>query len=482
MDGSVIPENERFAHLREYMFRFMAEVVEANKHKPDLLAARPADAFWALTLPWILEIEVQSPNPDLQKMIDGRKIAIAATGYDGGRVARELKEIRMADKHLAQCCPTLLHLARHFSFNFINEAATLREAGIEPDALGQVYADFVQMTYEQGRFRRAAFTHVFNLDIEGRQLQIDKINIIRLNPDFKGDLLRETDIRPYVHPFLHPPGVGDCFIYSNEGASEKSDDSWLQEKRNEAARFVMLLQYFKDGVVHVGYTVPQFYPKWTHQIRHEGLYFVGDPRRRAHAQGQAPYKIEENERETLTKYFAAFLTPEILRMVDDRSNKLRQSTLRAGEYFEKSHEIAELPERLVCLAIALEALFSPENQEQLKFRIAHGAAQFLGEGPEEKMSIFEDVQDFYSRRNKLVHGGYPVEEYYNGTFVKLGEIERWSGLIRRAILGFFVLALRGETDRKSILARLEAAAFGPDSATELQNRASVEAYFAEKYS
>jgi hypothetical protein len=241
----------------------------------------------------------------------------------------------------------------------------------------------------------------------------------------------------------------------------------------------MLLQYFKDGVVHAGYTVPQFYPKWAHQIRYEGLYFIGDPRRVAHSQGRAPYKIELIEKETLTRYFTAFLTPEILQMINDRSTKLRQATLRAGEYYEKSHTITELPERLVCLAIALEALFSPENQEGLKFRIALGAAQFLGESPEEKQSIFEDVQDFYGRRNKLVHGGYPVEEYYNGTFVKPAEIQRWSSLIRRAILGFFILALRGEKDRKNILARLEEASFDQAAVRELRTNASVEAYLAE---
>ena len=479
MSSLIIPEEQRFTRLQEFLFRFVNDVVEANKHRPDLLAARPADAFWALTLPWILEVDVQNPNPDLRRMIDERKSVIGVTGYDGGRIARDLKEIRGADAHLAECCPTILHLARHFSFNFINEAVTLREAGFELSSLDQLYAAFLQMTYEQGRFRRAAFTHVFNLDIEGKQLVVGGINIIRLNPDFKGDLLREVDIRPYVHPFLHPPGVGDCFIYANEGVSEKSDDIWLQEKRDEASRFVMLLQYFKDGVVHLGYTVPQYYPKWTHQIRHEGLYFIGNPRRQAHAQGQAHYRIERSELATLTKYLAAFLTPEVTRMVDDRGTNLRQATLRAGEYYEKSHEIPELPERLVCLAIALEALFSPENQEQLKFRIAHGAAQFLGETPEEKKAVFEDVQNFYGRRNKLVHGGYSVEAHYDGTFVMPAEIERWSGLIRRSILGFFILAMRGEADRKQILATLEGAAFDQAAAAALRAKSNVETLLSE---
>lgn len=483
MNSLAIPHEQRFGRLREFLFRFVAEVVKANRQKPDMLAARPSDAFWALALPWILEIEVKDPNPQLRNNIDARKPVIAKTGFDGEAIARELKEIRENDLHLSQCCPTLLHLARHFSFNFLHEAVTLSEAGAEPNAIGQLYEKFVRMTYDQGPFRRAAFTHIFNLEIEGKEALIGGMKIIRLNPDFKSDLLREVEVRPYAHPYLHPAGMGDCFIYVNEPPSEMNDDSWLQDKQREAARLVMLLQYFKDGVVHLGYTVPRFYPEWTNQVRREGLFFIGQPRREPHAHGGALYKIEQNEYAALSRYMTAFLTPEVLQLVNDTANKtnnLRQATLRAGEYYEKSHTTAELPERLVYIAIAIEALFSPSNKEQLKFRIAQSAAQFLGESPEAKKLIFKDVQDFYDRRSSLVHGGYSVADYYDGNFVKPEEIERWSSLARRAILGFFILALRGEKDRKTILATLEAAAFDQSTAEPLRVRASVESYLTEK--
>jgi hypothetical protein len=167
-------------------------------------------------------------------------------------------------------------------------------------------------------------------------------------------------------------------------------------------------------------------------------------------------------------------------MIDDRSSKLRQAILRAGDYFEKSHETLELPDRVINLAIALEALFSPENQEQLKFRTAHGAAQFLGATPVEKERIFNDVGDLYGRRNKLVHGGYSVEAYYDGTFVQLDEVQLWSGLIRRSILRFFVLALRGETKRSKVLEQLEHAAFDPAATEEIQRLSDMDTYLAEQ--
>jgi hypothetical protein len=230
-------------------------------------------------------LDVINPLPELRAIIDQRKAVISQSGFDGKSIAESLRQIRNGDPHLAECCPTLLHLARHLSFNFIHDCTLLLRQGGNDPQIDQLYESFLKLTYEQGPFRRAAFTHVFNLDIDGRDVTIENFRIIRLNPDSKSELLKEDGISRYIHPFLHPQGVGDCFIYANEGANDQNDDSWLQAKHAEATRFVMLLQYFKDGVVHVGYTVPRFYPDWAHQIRYEGLYLIGTPRRTAHSHG-----------------------------------------------------------------------------------------------------------------------------------------------------------------------------------------------------
>lgn len=58
-----------------------------------------------------------------------------------------------AARSLAQCCPTLLHLARHSSFNSLHEAVTFCEAGSEPSAINRLYENFLRVTYEQGPFK-----------------------------------------------------------------------------------------------------------------------------------------------------------------------------------------------------------------------------------------------------------------------------------------------------------------------------------------
>lgn len=220
MNGSVIPAEERFPRLKEVLLGFAKSLADALKNKPSLLAAQPPDAFWSLVLPWLIELEVPSPSSELIERVNARKAEISQTGFEGDKIAKQLLEIRNSDLHLSECCPNLAILARHFSRNFLHDATPLATDDFDLIGLEKLYEAFVTLTYEQGRFRRSSFTHVFNLEIEGRDLQIGNIWILRLNPDFKGIVLGEKT----PQPFLHPPNVGECFIYVNEGASDQNDD------------------------------------------------------------------------------------------------------------------------------------------------------------------------------------------------------------------------------------------------------------------
>jgi len=180
------------------------------------------------------------------------------------------------------------------------------------------------------------------------------------------------------------------------------------------------------------------------------LYFIGDPRREAHARGQALYKIEPAEHELL-KSIGSQSQPHDrsdsgrYKQQVKTSNPARRRVLRKeprdagiareaciprhcfrGIILTDEPGATEIPHRTLCSTVFRRQRWDQE-------------------------STFDEVQDFYRRRNKLVHGDYPVEEYSNGTFVKLDEIERWSSLIRRAVVGFFVLALRGETKRERLI-------------------------------
>jgi hypothetical protein len=470
---STVRKTERFSDLFSTLVGFTKAVGNVSQTRPELVAGRPFDAFTVLCLPWLLEHDMPQISGELRLQIESRKPQILEAGFDGEPFARELAHIRANDKQLAECCPNLALMANHFSRHFIHDAVRILNGETADTVLNSLYENFAKMTYEHGPFSRAAVTHIFNLQIEGNSMEIGSYKLLTI---FDDNLIRQILGETGFRTFMHPPAVGNCFLHVQEGPGEVNDDQWLAQKHIEACKFAMLLQYFKDGVVHVGYTVPAYTPQWAHDLRREGLYFFGDPRRMAYKGGTSPYTITQQELPAISRYAQAMQLPKVAQAIDDSSSKLRQSILRAADYYEKSHKEPSAPERLVYLAIALESLFSPENKEQLRFRISQLAAQFLGRTAEEKYEIFTDAQRLYKLRSELVHGSYDVNKYLSGTFVTEEELARWSSLIRRSILGFFVLALRGEISREPILAKLEKAAFQSSIGEQLRNDANIERY------
>jgi len=235
-----------------------------------------------------------------------------------------------------------------------------------------------------------------------------------------------------------------------------------------------VLQYYKDGVTHIGYTVPSFLPPWVNQTRRAGLFFIGNPRREPYERGAKLYHVKDDEKPRVGRWWTTATTPPIAAKLADTKTKLRQAIWRAGTYYELSHERASPVERLILLAIALESLFSPADKGEFTFRISLSAAQFVGRTPEERHQIFKGVKDLYGRRSALFHGSYDLEKYNNGTFVTNAEIEIWASWIRRSLCGFLGLYLSGRTDRDSILSDIAAAGFDPAVAEDLRNSSQID--------
>jgi hypothetical protein len=469
------PLQERFPKLEEYLCAFAAEITPIWRGHPELLTPRPSHILLLLTLPWILELEVPDIGIELRSLIDRRKTEIQALGFSGEQIATRLQEIHQADAHLSECCPTIVHLAIHISRNFVYEAIQLLEARSE-SLLDGLFKQFSSLTYEQGRFRRSAFTHIVNLEMPERDTDFGGVRVIRLNPDFIQKIVGE----PGNRTFLHPPGIGCAFVYVNEGPTKEKDDDWLRRKHIEAEWFVRILQYFKDGVIHAGYTTASFFPDWVNEVRREGIFFLGKPRRLAYEEGGQLYSLSKEEIADVADYLKVMRLPHISAMLEDRGSVLRQCILRAGDYYEKSHTEESRPEMLVDLAIALEALFSPTDKGELRFRVAQMAAQLAGDSLSARENIFAEVKRFYDRRSKLVHGDYDTKKYYDGTFITHDEIQAWSSIVRRATLAFLILAFRGKKTRAELHELLEKAAFDESVGAELRSASETKQFIREE--
>jgi hypothetical protein len=155
--------------------------------------------------------------------------------------------------------------------------------------------------------------------------------------------------------------------------------------------------------------------------------------------------------------------------------------LRAGTFYEAHYEKQDAPSRLIDLAIALEAFFSPSREGELTYRMAQAAACLVAETVDERKEIFRFVKDMYSRRSALFHGQYDIDAYSEGKFVSDEEIEQLASVIRRAMLRFIVLFIRGSNSREEILNRLVDSTLDPRTRETLLAE-SDPARFIEEYS
>ena len=185
-----------------------------------------------------------------------------------------------------------------------------------------------------------------------------------------------------------------------------------------------------------------------------GVFFLGSPRRFPYQNGSKQYQINSTDIGELGRWWAAYQIPAIRNRLDDTRNSMRQADLRAAHYYGWSHTQADPVDRLINLAIALEAMFSPTDKQELSYRIALYAAQLVGETPQERVDLFKELKGkLYDRRSALMHGSYDVEKYLAGRFVTHDECDNWASIIRRCTLRILTLYLRGRHDKSGISQR-----------------------------
>ncbi len=458
--GPVIPIAERYPALREFLFQQRDSVAQIKKSNPRLI---PEDAapFLYLCFPWI---HVPS-NKEQENQIKIRQAEFAAAGFHGEAVKVQLEGILREDKHLRECCANAGQLAQFLDARFIAPSVNLLMVGAPDETLRARFEEFSRLTYEQGRFKIFGLYHIFNFESEDASLRMGSLRVELLDSPTVARILGETSIPS----FLHAQGVGDCFVIAEREGPCDDFIAWLIETQQPAERFVEVLKYFKDGIVHIDYAVPHFLPEWVNQTRKWGVFFLGSPRRSPHENGKKFYRISSEEALELARWWAAFQLPAITERLDDITSTMRQADLRAASYYESSHTQSAAVERLIALAIALEALFSPTDKQELSYRMSQYASQLIGDSPEERADLFKEIKNnFYARRSKLMHGSYDVAEYLANKFVTHEECDKWASIIRRCILRVLTLYLRGENSRDDFLNSLSRAALDSDLANELR--------------
>ncbi len=63
--------------------------------------------------------------------------------------------------------------------------------------------------------------------------------------------------------------------------------------------------------------------------------------------------------------------------------------------------------QLIEMRIALESLFAGKGQHEAALRVAYHGAKYLGESPEARRRLFDELKTIYSTASTLIHGGTP---------------------------------------------------------------------------
>ena len=462
--SEAIPSGERFPHL-EAILRDWTEILVRMKRKTDKFAF----VNYLITLAYGAA-SFPPTNRELLEVAEDSGLRIDA-------LTERLRTILDQDAHLRACCVDRLTLLYYLDRYFINDMASLQASG-GPAPFAERYDGFVELTYNSGRFDRACFLHPFNFATTLPSLQFDEIVILKLDFANINKLLGQ---RPLTN-FYQRPELGECFIVvrGHDGYGDSADPAgWAHECLKGISPFVQFLQYFKDGLTYVDYYVPHYTPEWVNVIRKgEGVFYLGNPRRTAYEGGAKNYTLEAQELDratTLWKKHRRVVMPALA-----ERTRFRETIWRAGDFFEGSFTKETAYERLLALAIALEALFSPGDNRELTFRLCQGASQLVGRSKEHRIYIYAELTRLYRLRSKLVHASYSIEDFINGRFVSHVEIDRWSGIVREAILRFIVLLQRGYNakDGKDRLHRdLLDSALDQQKGDELREKSDYEQFF-----
>lgn len=460
-----VPQEERSPSLRKYLRGYVDLVARISAANPEL-AREHQNLFYFFAYAWLAD---PGGDPGVEADLTRRREEYERLGFDGDRARSELSQVMDEDKHLKECCSTLTSLAYFLDIEFISHAAPHQnDAGISDEEYGKMFDAFSEHVYSEP-FRTMALSHLYNFEAEDTHLLFDVVRVGRLTASEVSLVLGE----PTNQSFIHPYGVGDYFVMTEATGLIDNLISWLYDERFKATEFASVLQYFKDGIVHVDYTVPHFFPPWVNRIRKRGIFYVGEPHRLWYAGGQRFYRLSRAEAEQVGRGWALSLTPAVAGRLNEERNKLRQAMRRAGIFYESHHEKLDATGKLIDLAIALEALFSPSDKGELTYRMAQSASFLIAEDVEERKEVYRFVKKMYSRRSALFHGQYDVDAYSDGKFVTDDEIEKLASIIRRSMLRFLVLFLRGSNSQQDILDRLNLCMLDPDEARKMSEESDM---------
>jgi Apea-like HEPN len=443
--------------LRGFAIALATELIRIADGAPRFFEQAISVSLFALA-PWLSSVNRGN------EQLEVRKATLASANFDGQGFVEKANELLSSDQHLGKCCPTPIELFMLLD-RFLLGPLILALRERNQIKLEQWWADSERLIYRQGEFAGFAISHLFNFEKAAEDLQYGPLRVVKLDNSVVGRALGDRNLTP----FTYTPGVGDYYVISHTTDKCPNLFEWIYGRHVQAEEFCNVLQFYKDGVVHVDYSVLYFAPEWVNEIRKNGIFFIGSPRRFPYESASKPFQLSAEDFTQLQTWLSLYKSERIQTRLAE-TNAFRQALIRAGQYYEASLRRELASERLIDLAICLESLFTSGNEE-LTLRISHIAAQLIGTDPEWRLQIYKAVKTLYGRRSKLFHG--------QDIKITHQEIDTWSSIARHAYLRLLTLYLRGENDRDKLLLSILESGLDASAAETLRRRSDINVLVAE---
>lgn len=410
-----------------------------------------------LTL-WDEESEYFRPETDIDRQL------INEAGINGEELrikfANQLDQLLNDDEHLKNCCGSIpLNLATIFDFEFLSNFIKTHSTPNE------YYYNIFENYLYSSRYQRYACGHFYNLNVENSKNLKFKDWTIRFLTNEQIALLLGEQI-----PFgrLHIPETGNYFAVYEDSNPPNDSYNWIHNKIDEARYIEGLFRYYKDGIINMDYYTFFFEPLWVNTVWRVGIHFFGNIRRKPK---ELQFEIKNEDINKLYEYWIAYISNfERFNLMNNYD--LGKSIQRAAIHFSNYHSKDDLEEKFIDLIISLESLFAPGTE--VNYRLSHYAAIFLGES-DEGLSIYNFIRNMLKKRNNLFHGSYD----YTRELLSKEEVSKFASYIRRIILGYIILYLRGETIRKNITDKIEQSLIKPGVGNEIREKADPRIFIEE---
>jgi hypothetical protein len=398
----------------------------------------------------------------------------------------KLETILAEDALLAQCCGDSEHLAHALDLLFFTRLPASAyldltlDPGFPPTPFDLGIEQLEQWLYGQGAFTKTAYFHLYNFWARPEDLPFAPYpgwGFVELEQRFIPQLLGESSLSS----FLSPSRTGRFFltVQDSVGFNRESVNDWLKRRWVNIAPYRQVLQYSKDAVIDIDYAAPYFNPPWVNQIHRGGLYYWGAPR-----QDELPailqYLVFSSDSETIQSNWLCY--QRYAPTIEPHGSSLRKAIRIAGNFFEECHKKISRIEQFANLMIALEALYTPSDTGELTYRISQNCALLVEDQAASREGTFDFLRTMFKRRGKLFHGQYDASAQSPQDFITDEELKTLMSIVRRSVLKFLALFLKGEDGLDKVRKDLERAILDETFRTEFLEKADFESLLIEESS